>query len=57
MVMAATLLLLDAWKLNLAEGLPQGKNPFDETIEQMWIRQWLFYSKFREVRLGHDRRP
>jgi hypothetical protein len=19
-------------------------NPFDETIEQMWIKQWLFYS-------------
>lgn len=44
MIMASTRLLLDAWKLNLAEGLPQGKNPFDETIEQMWIRQWLFYA-------------
>jgi len=44
MIAASTLLLLDAWKLNLAGGLPQGKNPFDETIEQMWIRQWLFYA-------------
>lgn len=43
MVLASTLLLVDAWKNNLAEGLPQGKNPFDEAIEQMWIRQWLFY--------------
>lgn len=43
MTLASTLLLLEAWKHNLAEGLPHGKNPFDETIEQMWIRQWLFY--------------
>ncbi len=44
MTLASTLLLLEAWKHHLAEGLPQGKNPFDETIEQMWIRQWLFYA-------------
>lgn len=43
MILSSTLLLLEAWKHNLAEGLPHGKNPFDETIEQMWIRQWLFY--------------
>jgi hypothetical protein len=44
MTLASTLLLVDAWKNNLAEGLPHGKNPFDEAIEQMWIRQWLFYA-------------
>ncbi|MCX7793645.1 MAG: cytochrome c3 family protein [Thermodesulfovibrionales bacterium] len=44
MILASTLLLVDAWKNNLAEGLPHGKNPFDETVEQMWIRQWLFYA-------------
>ncbi len=43
MTVSATLLLLEAWKHNLAEGLPHGKNPFDDAIEQMWIRQWLFY--------------
>lgn len=43
MTLSSTLLLLEAWNHNLAEGLPHGKNPFDETIEQMWIRQWLFY--------------
>lgn len=43
-VLASTLLLTEAWKAGLAEGLPQGKNPFDEAIEQMWIRQWLFYA-------------
>jgi hypothetical protein len=44
MILASTLLLVEAWNQGLAEGLPQGKNPFDEAIEQMWIRQWLFYS-------------
>ncbi len=44
MTVASTLLLVDAWTHGLAEGLPQGKNPFDEAIEQMWIRQWLFYA-------------
>jgi hypothetical protein len=43
MILASTLLLVAAWKNNLAEGLPHNKNPFNETIEQMWIRQWLFY--------------
>jgi len=44
LTLASTLLLVEAWNHGLAEGLPQGKNPFDETIEQMWIRQWLFHA-------------
>ena len=44
MTLASTRLLVEAWTHGLAEGLPQGKNPFDEAIEQMWIRQWLFYA-------------
>jgi len=44
LTLASTLLLIEAWNSGLAEGLPHGKNPFDEAIEQMWIRQWLFYS-------------
>jgi hypothetical protein len=44
MALASTLLLVDAWNHGLAEGLPHSKNPFDEAIEQMWIRQWLFYA-------------
>jgi hypothetical protein len=44
MTLAATLLLVEAWNHRLAEGLPHGKNPFDEAIEQMWIKQWLFYA-------------
>ena len=31
---------MDVWKNKLADR----SNPFDESIEQMWIRQWLFYS-------------
>jgi hypothetical protein len=44
MTLASTRLLVEAWTHGLAEGLPQGKNPFDEAIEQMWIKQWLFYA-------------
>lgn len=44
MTLASTLLLRETWNLGLAAGIPQGKNPFDETIEQMWIKQWLFYA-------------
>lgn len=43
MILSSTLLLLEAWNSGLAEGLPHNKNPFDEAIEQMWIKQWLFY--------------
>lgn len=44
MVLASTILLLEAWKQGLADGVSQGENPFDESIEQMWVRQWLFYA-------------
>ena len=44
MTLASTVLLVEAWNHRLAEGLPHGKNPFDEAIEQMWIKQWLFYA-------------
>jgi hypothetical protein len=40
MVLAATQLLLQAWN----KGLADKSNPFDEKIEQLWIRQWLFYA-------------
>ncbi len=40
MVAAATGLLSEAWSENLADKT----NPFDETIEQMWVQQWLFYA-------------
>lgn len=40
MTLTATKLILEAWE----NGLEDKTNPFDETIEQLWIRQWLFYS-------------
>ena len=40
MVLAATELLQKAWDAGIADDF----NPFDETIEQMWIKQWLFYA-------------
>jgi len=43
MTLQATKLLQYAWDHGLAKGIPQGANPFDEAIEQKWIKQWLFY--------------
>ena len=40
MVLAATQILLRAWDVGLADK----SNPFDEEIEQKWIKQWLFYA-------------
>lgn len=40
MTYAATKLMLEAWK----DKIEDKTNPFDESIEQMWIKQWLFYA-------------
>ncbi len=40
MTLSATKLLISAWE----KGVQDNNNPFDESIEQMWVRQWLFYS-------------
>ena len=40
MTLAATKLMVEAWE----KGIEDKTNPFDEPIEQMWIKQWLFYS-------------
>ena len=40
MVEAATKLMLDAWEAGLADS----SNPFDESLEQKWTLQWLFYA-------------
>jgi len=40
MTLAATKLLSDAW----GNGIADKTNPFDESIEQLWIKQWLFYA-------------
>lgn len=43
MTLQATKILSKAWEEALAEGIPQGKSPFDEAIELKWVEQWLFY--------------
>lgn len=43
MTLQATKILSQAWQEGLAQGIPQGANPFDEAIEIKWIEQWLFY--------------
>jgi len=40
MTLAATQLMLRAWDRKLADR----SNPFDEAIEQRWVRQWMFYA-------------
>ncbi len=40
MTATATKLLSNAWQT----GIEDRTNPFDESIEKMWVRQWLFYS-------------
>ncbi|GBD98984.1 hydroxylamine oxidoreductase precursor [bacterium BMS3Abin07] len=40
MTLAATKLMIDAWD----RGIEDRSNPFDENIEMMWVKQWLFYS-------------
>jgi hypothetical protein len=40
MTYTATQLVMEAWK----RGVEDKKNPFDETIEQLWLRHWLFYA-------------
>ncbi len=40
MTLAATKLIIEAWD----KGIADRTNPFDEAIEKLWIKQWLFYS-------------
>jgi hypothetical protein len=43
-IRTGTALIQDIWKSGYAEGLAQGKNPFDEAIEKQWHLTWLFYA-------------
>lgn len=40
MTLSATQLMVETWDKNLADKT----NPFDEVIEQKWVKQWLFYA-------------
>jgi hypothetical protein len=48
--LAATEILQQAWSDGLAAGPGAEANPFDEGIEKLWVRQWLFYAN--SVRLS-----
>ncbi|UCF30059.1 MAG: hydroxylamine oxidase [bacterium] len=39
MILTTTRLMTEVWE----RGIEDGTNPFDETIEKMWLKQWLFY--------------
>ena len=40
MILTTTNILLNAWD----KGIEDKINPFDESLEHMWIKQWLFYA-------------
>ncbi|MBN2357189.1 hydroxylamine oxidase [candidate division KSB1 bacterium] len=40
----ATKILTDLWTRGYAQGLPQGKNIFDEAVERIWTDIWLFHT-------------
>ena len=57
MTLQATKILSQAWQEELAQGLPQQANPFDEAIELQWVEQWLFYgnsTRFASAMAGAD---
>jgi len=44
LTLAATKVLLEAWDRGAARGLAENDSIFNETIEQKWVQQWLFYA-------------
>ncbi|MBD3289571.1 hydroxylamine oxidase [candidate division KSB1 bacterium] len=42
--LTGTLIISEIWEKGFAEGLPQGKNIFDEQVEREWTSLWLFYT-------------
>ena len=57
MTLTATRILLTAWEKGVARGLSQKASIFDETIEKMWVEQWLFYAnttRFASAMAGAD---
>ena len=40
MILATTMLVARAWQTGIADTF----NPFDEAVEQRWVKQWLFFA-------------
>ena len=52
-VLVSTKLMKQAW----AKGIADPKNPFDEFIEKLWVRTWLYYAnsiRFAAAMAGAD---
>jgi len=57
MTLAATQLLLEGWQRGVAQGLKEKDSLFDDTLERMWVEQWLFYAnstRFASAMAGTD---
>jgi hydroxylamine dehydrogenase len=57
MTLTATNILLTAWEKKAARGLDQNDSIFNEEIEKMWVKQWLFYAnstRFASAMAGAD---
>lgn len=57
MTLAATNIVLRAWENGVEKGPAQNDNIFNETIEKMWVEQWLFYAnstRFAAAMAGAD---
>lgn len=55
--LAATQVLLSAWDTGVARGPAQKDSIFNDTIEKMWVEQWLFYAnstRFASAMAGAD---
>lgn len=44
MTLEATKILMDCWTNGYASGLDKNDSIFNESIEKMWVEQWLFYA-------------
>jgi len=47
--LAATRMLLYAWDKGIAHGPAAKDSIFNETIEKMWVEQWLFYANSTRI--------
>lgn len=57
MTLAATKIMLSAWETGAAAGLSQKDGIFNETLEMMWVEQWLFYgnsTRYASAMAGAD---
>ena len=57
MTLTATEILLKAWEQGAARGPADGDSLFNETIEKLWVENWLFFAnstRFASAMSGAD---